>query len=715
MSTTYTVTLDLRTVGSLNMGLGPGGAGGRGGNGNPRQQQQHWTSIKDSAIAAERAFRGATMLGASARAMIAPLDAVAGAVFNMAKWGGAAAGAGLFAGMTYGVTVLNSEVEKATMSLASLFKTHGFNTSIPGGMDSARDQIAKMRVDARELPGEFEDLQRTFLNGANVAFRAGANPDQWRKTAAMANAVGLGEFQMERHMLSREVAQLLEGRSGSHNVFGVRLAGLVGDRAKEFNQKTGAERLQFLNEELNKRSESLQFYKLTFDAASNTLKDHLKLFGTAATMPLFNSIKKTLFEINDWIGNNEVRIAAWANYVGTHAEAAFEFGKQKLLEWGPAIGSFATNLYNEFDKLKTSLTPLFESISAFLKTALGGNVNMSWAETLADPKAAANLAEYAKWYAGIKGMQLAGSAALNVGQAGAGLFNMYAGARALGLFGGIGGGAAAAGGAAATGGLGAGLATGGAGALAGALAMGLFAPAALIGGMSYAAFGGGSYKGMRSQSLSEWQDTNQLDGDQRAAAWLKQNGVDSRTNFQADLHRQQYLRDKDMFGASDKERREAAEELSLLKDRLAAFSEKQNLVSETAAYLRANFQDTAARSLELAWAFNDAAYAAGMFSKTATDWEKRTLGSSMGAPSELDHNLDVSHWMPKIEHNMPQEGSATKTPKHPGGAGGTTVQKVEIVVSTNQNASRVAQLTKNEIAKLYKHPRISPYAPPGSR
>jgi hypothetical protein len=46
--------------------------------------------------------------------------------------------------------------------------------------------------------------------------------------------------------------------------------------------------------------------------------------------------------------------------------------------------------------------------------------------------------------------------------------------------------------------------------------------------------------------------------------------------------------------------------------------------------------------------------------------------------------------------------------RHPGGGGGTHIQKVEIVVTGNPEPSRVARLVKDELANLSRRPKASP-------
>lgn len=55
--------------------------------------------------------------------------------------------------------------------------------------------------------------------------------------------------------------------------------------------------------------------------------------------------------------------------------------------------------------------------------------------------------------------------------------------------------------------------------------------------------------------------------------------------------------------------------------------------------------------------------------------------------------------------------AAAKAPKSGGGGGGTSVQKVEIVVTSNQDPSRIARTVLTEIQNIARHPKVSRNVP----
>lgn len=80
------------------------------------------------------------------------------------------------------------------------------------------------------------------------------------------------------------------------------------------------------------------------------------------------------------------------------------------------------------------------------------------------------------------------------------------------------------------------------------------------------------------------------------------------------------------------------------------------------------------------------------------------------ADQEKERVVDDDYYSMRLAAGMTSMVSAAqaaaKAPKHPGGAG-THIAKVEIVVTSNQDPSRIARATVAEIAKLRRHPRSS--------
>ncbi len=354
-----------------------------------------------------------SVAGGLAGAFTGAVEAVGGIAAGLAKVGAVATGGAL----TYGVVVLNNELEQTRMSLGAIF-----NAQMGGGMTSnlslASTTIKDMRRDAAMLPGEFKDLLGFMRLGATPGLQAGASVPQLEKLSAnaMAAAAATG-VQMDQ--ASREFAMLLQGRAGAHNVFGSML-GFSGDKAQSFNASTGDQRLKLVEAALKKYEPAIEEFSKTFDALSSTMKDNAKNVLQKATSGVFDHVKAAMGDANKWYDAHEGQVTAFAEKVGDKLVYAFEWGRQKIRDWYPAVQTFAENAYAEIASVWQRIGPMVEKVGAMLKSALS------------DPKTFDRLEGVLKMYAAVKiGSMVAPAAG-----------GMFSGITSMLGGGGIGGGAA---------------------------------------------------------------------------------------------------------------------------------------------------------------------------------------------------------------------------------------------------------------------------------
>ncbi len=300
--------------------------------------------------------------GKAADAFTGLVESAGAAALSMGK---IAVGAGL-AGAAYGVLKLNAGLETTQTSIAAVLNAQGEVGNMGTGLDKAGTLVAKMRQDAKELPGEFGDLMGIFQSGMAAAGNAGLDSIKFEKLSANAMAAAKA-MSVPMDQAGRELAQLLEGRAGAHNVFGTRL----GIHAEGFNKSSDEERVKKITEALTKFEPAIKVFGTTFDAISSTFVDNIKQFGMKATGPLFDRIKMTLGDINSWFDENQGQVAQWANQLGRWLGEAFDSGKAFILEWWPAISQFAENAYNKLTSIWKDIGPavasIGESIRGFLK------------------------------------------------------------------------------------------------------------------------------------------------------------------------------------------------------------------------------------------------------------------------------------------------------------------------------------------------------------
>lgn len=564
--------------------------------------------------------RGWRDLGVSVAPIGDAIDSVASKVWGLAKAGAVLTGGALFAGATYGVTHLNNELEKSVISLGTIFSANGIASNVPQGMVIAKDTIAKMRIDAQKLPGEFEELQTIFTTGAIPAFHSGASVDRFRDLAAKAMAAGK-VAQMDNGQVAREFAQLLEGRSGAHNVFGMKLLGLSGDKASAFNKMAGDKRLEMISKELDKYSGSITAFGDSFDAVSSTLVGTVKNIGQRATAPLFADVKGALADANAWFDKNRDKVDRFADRVGEKLHYAFVGARKLIDEWWPAIEKFGEGAYDRFVKIWQDAKPYIEEFGAYIKKALE------------DPNGTIDkLITLVKLYAALKGAEAVGGAVAGTLQAVGGVAQMASALKMMGYGGGATTLAARAGGA-----------LYGAGAAAAPYALAGAVPGAIAGGLWYGAFGGVPTK------EDHYNDAN---------------------NAGKELANETFER----LNAQGKSSLEMWEQVRL---------ESQ--------LMRAKFQDVTAAAYEAQFALRSLAATQPM-SREARDQEdiSARVNAYLAGPLK-----------------PAAEGAKKMDPKHKGGGGGT-IQKVEIVVTSNQHPSRIARAVVGHMVRIARNPTASP-------
>src|SRR5579859_647941 len=366
---TYRVAIELATSGNL------------------ANQVGHSISRLDglSGVLDRVGHEASTLAGSLAGAFEGAVEGAASLAATLGKVGAAAA----VGAVTY-ATLLNKELENTQIALAAIFGANGITASMPEGMGVAADVMAQMRKDAAALPGEFKDLVSIFKTISVPGFQAGASINELRDVAAQAMAVSQ-VMGLPMEQAARELAMLLEGRAGAHNVLGMRLAGLGGERAQAFNKLQPEERLAAVRKELEKFAPAIEAFSHSFEGLSSTLVDNAKRFLSVATTPLFERIKTTLSEANGWFDGNEEKVALWANVLGERLAGAFDVAKEEIHTWWPAIEAFAEHAYERIAGIWQRVGPLVESVAGKAANLLG------------DGKTLDRIEQVGLLYAGMKG------------------------------------------------------------------------------------------------------------------------------------------------------------------------------------------------------------------------------------------------------------------------------------------------------------------------
>lgn len=315
-------------------------------------------------------------------------SAIMGVVGGMAALGTMVAG-GVFGAMSYGAIKVNAELEETQIAIAGILNAQGTNSPFLGAMQKASGLMADMRKDAAQLPGEFKDLVDIFQTIAIPGLRSGMDPDKLREFSAKTMAVG-AVMRLPTNVTAREMAGLLEGRAGAHNILGQRLLGLSGSKATEFNRKSASDRMEILTKELEKYNDALEAYKHSFKGLSTTIIDSGKLFLANASKGLFDRIKGSLEGINTWFNSNQGLIDAWANRISHFMVRAFDVVSDKIQTWGPLLFNFAVNAGSQLMAVWNSIEPVVARVAEHLKSFL------------IDPKGITKAVDMLKTYAGVR-------------------------------------------------------------------------------------------------------------------------------------------------------------------------------------------------------------------------------------------------------------------------------------------------------------------------
>lgn len=332
----------------------------------------------------------ATMAAEGMRAAIDGASAAASAftgiiesIGKVAAVGVGLAGAGLMAGIHTGIVDVNASLETTQSSMAAIFNAQGMSTGgMTGALKLAGDQLEKMKDDAAALPGEFSDLANIMKTIMPSAAGMGMKVDDVRKMSGMLMASGAA-VGIPMDQVAREAAALMEGRAGADNSLGMRLMGLSGDKAQAFNKMDSGDRIKLLTTELGKYGEAIGAISQTYEVLSSTLKDNIqnKILG-AATKPLFGVLKEDMNTVNEWFSNNKEVVAGWAHSFGTRIVAAYEFGKEKLLAWGPILMDFGDRAYEKITKIITALSPIFSKMEGAAKGFFGDSSSIDKIESI---------------------------------------------------------------------------------------------------------------------------------------------------------------------------------------------------------------------------------------------------------------------------------------------------------------------------------------------
>lgn len=335
------------------------------------------TDTSQAAAGIDKLSRKASGLGGALEAAKGMIDGLAAkaAALGTALAGAGAIGAAL--AIKTGLVDVNAQIEDAQIGFATMFRMLGATDSFDQGLGIAKGLLADIRKDAQDLPGEFQDFVGMAQTLTAPLLNAGKGLKEIRDLTRQ-TAVAGAAMQIPFDQAAREMAELIEGRAGTHNKLGMRMgitAHTTVAGGAEFNQASTEQRLALLGKLLSKNDEALIAYQKSWKGLTSTAVDSLKQLLGRATSPLFERVKQELVKLNSALGST--KLEALADRVGVLLVKGFDFAMRGV-DWierhWPAIvesaKDFGARLYEAFEKIR----PIVEKIASVIAEHPGGVV-----------------------------------------------------------------------------------------------------------------------------------------------------------------------------------------------------------------------------------------------------------------------------------------------------------------------------------------------------
>lgn len=216
---------------------------------------------------------------------------------------------------------LSSEAEDTRIAIAGMLQAGGAAGLSGSAQDFSRymgvsaEVMAKIRKDARELPGEAEDLMNVFRGSLQGGLEAGKSVMDIEGLSARMMAVSK-VLQIPSEVAGREMQMMMEGRAGAHNALWQRLKANIGVTAEEFNAFSSAEKWDRIDKALKGYDPAIKEFAKTWSAVSSTAADYVKTLLRVGGEPIFNALRDILLEITGYYEQHQAQIDEMVKSLG---------------------------------------------------------------------------------------------------------------------------------------------------------------------------------------------------------------------------------------------------------------------------------------------------------------------------------------------------------------------------------------------------------------
>jgi len=220
---------------------------------------------------------------------------------------------------------LGSAVENTRIKLAGMMTAGG----APGASDFNQSLrlsgllIDELREKSLRIPGTWQDLAKIVNTITVPGLNAGHSMNELSDMGAKAQSLFLPQGN-DAGQISHSLRAMLSGHArGMDPIFTLLSSGMKGTPgAKEFNAMSNTERYAETLKALEKFDPAMKAFENSWIAVSTTTKNYAEMLYTTFGGGVFDALKSTLNDLNDWFAKNKETIDAFAVSLGEKVAGA---------------------------------------------------------------------------------------------------------------------------------------------------------------------------------------------------------------------------------------------------------------------------------------------------------------------------------------------------------------------------------------------------------
>lgn len=253
----------------------------------------------------------------------------------------------------------NSTMEESKNQVAGMLALTK-NTHLSQEMENANTLVANLQERAAKLPGTTAEYVEMLSNITRPIMDAKLSMKDL-EDITVNSVVAAKAFGINAGVAARDIDQALRGTYHSVDPFSGKVLGALGYKGEEgrsrYNALSEAKRASEFKRGLllPQITELGEAQGKTFKGLFSTVEDSWQRLQGAIAKPLFDALKETFRDLNNWLEKNKVAVAEVAEQIGTVLVAAFraigavvefftehaEFAKALLIAIGATLAGLA--------------------------------------------------------------------------------------------------------------------------------------------------------------------------------------------------------------------------------------------------------------------------------------------------------------------------------------------------------------------------------------